>query len=186
MVGRFGVDFTEAREVVGAVHGHYVRSHDGVLGIRRTGDARLRDGRVGRTARGARVPLNAALEGKTYPVVPFEVTEDHVRRFAAAVGDDGAFVPPTFVTAPEIPAGLSQAVADTELGLDFARVVHREQEYAWTRPLRVGETLDVRSTIESIRSKGGLEMLTLRTEMRGEDGETAVVARSSMIVRGGS
>lgn len=127
--------------------------------------------------------LNAAMEGKEYPALSFVVEDEHVRRFAAAVGDDGTFVPPTFVTAPEFAAGLTQVVADGELGLDLARVVHGEQGYDWSRPVRIGETLTVRSTIESIRAKGGMELLTLRTEMRGADGELVVVGRSTLIVR---
>jgi acyl dehydratase len=132
------------------------------------------------------MPMNAALEGKSYPSVLFRVDADHVARFAAAVGEDGASVPPTFVTAPEIAAGLAQVVADAELGLDFSRVVHGEQEYVWQRPVRVGETLEVRSTIESIRAKGRHEFLTLRTAMLDEDGAEVVSARSSLVVRGAS
>jgi N-terminal half of MaoC dehydratase len=123
-------------------------------------------------------------EGKAYPRVSFEVTEEHVRRFAAAVGDDGTFIPPTFATVPEIAAGLAHAVADPELGLDFARVVHGDQEYEWTRPLQVGETLDVGAVIEGIRTKGGHGFLKLRTEMRDADGEIVVTARSTLIERG--
>lgn len=130
------------------------------------------------------MPMNAGLERKTYPAIRFEVREEHVRAFAHAVGDDGSSVPPTFVTAPEIRAGLAQVVEDADLGLDFARVVHGEQEYEWSRPVRVGDVLEVRSTIESIRAKGGHEFLTLRTEMRDEVGELVVLARSSLIVRG--
>jgi len=130
------------------------------------------------------MPMNVGLEGKTYAPVRFRVDADHVARFAKAVGDDGSFVPPTFITAPEIAAGLAQAVADAELGLDFRRVVHGDQEYAWTRPVRVGETLEVRSTIESIRAKGGHEFLTLRTLLLDEDGAEVVTARSSLVVRG--
>jgi acyl dehydratase len=130
--------------------------------------------------------LNIALEGKTYPTLRFEVREEHVRRFARAVGDDeGGAVPPTFVTAPEFAAGLTQVVGDADLGLDLSRVLHGEQEYEWGRPVRVGDVLDVDSTIESIRSKGGQEFLTLRTEMRDASGEPVVVARSSLVVRGG-
>lgn len=130
------------------------------------------------------MPMNLGLERKTYPAIRFEVREEHVRAFAHAVGDDGSSVPPTFVTAPEIRAGLAQVVEDADLGLDFARVVHGEQEYEWSRPVRVGDVLEVRSTIESIRAKGGHEFLTLRTEMRDEAGELVVLARSSLIVRG--
>ena len=128
--------------------------------------------------------MNPALEGKEYPPISFTATEDHVRRFAAAVGDDGSFVPPTFVTAPEIAAGLAQVVGDRELGLDLARVLHGEQEYEWLRPVAIGETLEVRSVIESIRSKGALEFLALRTEMLDAGGATVVVGRSSLVVRG--
>lgn len=130
------------------------------------------------------MPMNPAREGTWYAPVRFEVREEHVSRFARAVGDDGSFVPPTFVTAPEISAGLAQTVADAELGLDFARVVHGEQEYEWSRPVRVGDVLEVASQVESIRTKGGHEFLTLRTEMRDADGDLVVVARSSLVVRG--
>jgi len=129
------------------------------------------------------VPLNVARQGTTYPAISFLVEEDHVRRFASAVGDDGTFVSPTFVTAPELAAGLARVVADPDLGLDLARVVHGQQEYEWTRPVAIGERLTVRSTIESIRAKGGLELLTLRTEMRDGQDELVVVGRSTLIVR---
>jgi hypothetical protein len=132
------------------------------------------------------VPLNAALEGKTYPSLRFEVTQEHVRRFARAVGDDGSSVPPTFITAPEFAAGLTQVAGDPDLGLELPRVLHGEQEYEWARPVRVGDVLDVASTIESIRAKGGHEFLMLRTEMRDATGALVVLARSSIVVRGGA
>ena len=130
------------------------------------------------------MPMNAALEGKTYPALSFEVLEERVRRFAAALGQDGSFVPPTFVTAPAIEAGLARTVADRELGLDFSRVVHGEEEHEWSRPIRVGETLEAAATIESIRSKGGHEFLTIRTDLRDPDGALVATARSSLVVRG--
>lgn len=131
------------------------------------------------------MPLNLALEGKAYPPVRFVVEAEHVRRFAAAIGEDAGGVPPTFVTLPEIQAGLARVVADPELGLDFTRVVHGGQEYEWRRPLAIGETLEVRSTIEDIRTKGGHWFLTLRTEMRDRTGAVVVTARSMLVERGG-
>lgn len=130
------------------------------------------------------MPLNVALEGKSYPPVRFVVDPEYVRRFAAAIGEEAGGVPPTFVTAPEILAGLAQVVGDPELGMDFTRVVHGGQEYEWRRALRIGEALEVRSTIEDIRAKGGHGFLTLRTEMRDEQGALVVLARSTLIERG--
>ena len=128
--------------------------------------------------------LNPALQGKTYREVPFVLERDRVEAFAAVVDHRADGVPPTFATAAEHPAGVINVVADEALGLDFSRVVHGDQGYEWRRPMRVGETLRTATTIESIRSKGGMEFLTLRTELRGEDGELVVVARSTLIVRG--
>ncbi len=127
--------------------------------------------------------MNVALQGKSYPPVEFVVDPDRVQRFAAAVGDDVTFVPPTFVTVPEIAAGLAAAVADRDLGLDFARVVHSEQAYEWRRALRVGETLTAVSTIEDIRVKGATAFLTLRTELRDAGGDVILVATSTLIER---
>jgi acyl dehydratase len=131
------------------------------------------------------MPLNRAIEGKTYPAVSFHVDPGRVARFASAVGEDGSFVPPTFVTAPEI-LGLAQVVEDPDLGLDFTRVVHGGQEYEWRRPLAASETLSARPRIAEIRVKGGYEFLTVETEMRDDSGELVVLARNTMIVRGGS
>jgi acyl dehydratase len=130
--------------------------------------------------------VNPALEGKVYPPVSVTVTEDDVRRFAAAVGDGRAGVPLTFVTRAEIAAGWGPVVGDPELGLDFTRVVHAEQDYRWNRPLEVGDVLEATTSIESIRERGGHGFLTMRTELRDADAREVVVARSTLLVRGGA
>ena len=131
------------------------------------------------------MPLNQDLVGKTYPATTFEVTAERVAAFALAVGDDRSFVSPTFATTPEI-AALAQVIGDPDLGLDFARVVHGEQEFGWRRPLAVGDTLSVTPTIASIRAKGGHAFITIETEMRDAAGELVLVSRNTMIMRGGA
>ena len=127
--------------------------------------------------------LNHDLEGKAYPPVRFRLEETRVRAFADAVGHRGPGVPPTIVTVPEIEAGLSNVVSDPDLGVDLDRVLHGEQEYVWARPTALGEVLTAESTIESIRGKGGMQLLTLRTELRDETGLLVVSGRSTLIVR---
>jgi hypothetical protein len=129
------------------------------------------------------VDLNDALQGKTYPPVSFAVEDRRVRAFATAVAHPGDGVPPTFVTAPEVAAGLANVVADKELGLDLSQVLHGEQEYEWARGLRVGETVTAEATIERIRGRGSMRFLTLRTIVRDEAEEIVVVGRSTLIVR---
>jgi acyl dehydratase len=126
--------------------------------------------------------MNRALAGKTYPPQALTLDAGRVAAFAAAVGHPGGGVPPTFATALEH-AALPSVVGDPELGLDYSRVVHGEQEYEWGRPMKVGETLSAEVAIESIRAKGGLEMLTIRTDMRDGGGRTVVIARTTLIVR---
>ena len=127
--------------------------------------------------------LNDSLVGKTYPPVVFVIEEQRVRAFAAAVGHLGGGMPPTFATAPEVAAGLANVIADPELGLDLSSILHGEQEYEWTRPLRVGETVTAEATIESIRGRGSIRFLTLRTLLRDGSGGIVVAARSTLIVR---
>lgn len=127
--------------------------------------------------------LNATLMGKTYPPLAFALVAERVAGFAAAVGHPGTGVPPTFATVPELAAGLANVLADPELGLDLSRVLHGEQEYDWVRPLAIGETLTAQASIEEIRSRGGLEFLTLRTQLLDEGGQVVVLARSRLIVR---
>lgn len=128
--------------------------------------------------------LDASLVGKAYPPRAFALAADLVARFATAVGHPGIGVPPTFATVPELAAGLDNVLADPELGLDLSRVLHAEQEYRWERPLEMEDTVTAQATIEEIRSRGGLEFLTLRTELRDEEGRVVVSARSRLIVRG--
>jgi acyl dehydratase len=128
------------------------------------------------------MPMNAALEGKIYPDATFTVDEKRVALFREAVGESGRIVPPTFATAAEF-AVMPFIVGDAELGLDFTRVVHAEQEYVWHRPFRMGEALTVRSRVASIRQKAGNGFLTIETEVRDEGGQLVVLARATMIER---
>jgi hypothetical protein len=129
------------------------------------------------------MPLRTALAGKRYPPVEFLLEAERVGAFATAIGHPTDDMPPTIVTIPEIAAGLVNVLADAELGLDLARVLHGEQEYEWGRPFTVGERVVAEATIEDIRSKGGLEILRLRTDLRDEAGRIVVVGRSTLIVR---
>lgn len=123
-----------------------------------------------------------SVEGKVYPEVVFAVDPARVAAFRRVFGLV-AGVPPTFATAAEFDA-LPQIIADPELGMDFAQVVHGSQSYVHHRPLAEGEALKVRSRLESVRSKGGNRLITIVTELVGTDGEIACTARSTLIERG--
>jgi acyl dehydratase len=127
--------------------------------------------------------VNISLEGKSYPEVRFVVDEGHVERFRHAIGGSGVTVPVTFVTVAEF-SSFPAIMGDPELALDFSRVVHADQEYEFTRPLRVGETLTARSRIAKARSKGGQSFLTIETRLLDASGAAVVTARATMVERG--
>jgi hypothetical protein len=125
--------------------------------------------------------MNAAVAGKVYPDVPFVVDPDRVAQFRA-VFDESSGVPVTFVTAAEFTV-IPDVVTDPELGLDFARVLHGNQEYEFRRPLEEGESLVIRSRIGSIRELGGNGFLVLVTELVATDGDVVCTARCTLIER---
>src|SRR5947208_14785867 len=111
------------------------------------------------------MPLNRALIGKEYGEVSFEVDRARVVQFADAIGDaderyrsEEPVAPPTFPTVLQIATG-GQIVLDPELGLDYSRVVHGEQEYVIERPLKAGDHLVATPRIADIFAKGPNEFL---------------------------
>ncbi|MGH2572767.1 MAG: MaoC family dehydratase N-terminal domain-containing protein [Actinomycetota bacterium] len=145
------------------------------------------------------MPLNPSLKGKEYQEVSFTVDRDRVVAFAEAIGEDNPLfrersaanqagyeaqlAPPTFVTVMQIMTS-GQVVLDPDLGLDYARVVHGEQEYEWRRPVRVGDVLSAVPRIADVYAKGPNEFLVIESEIRDDSGETVVVARTTLLSRG--
>jgi acetyl esterase/lipase len=126
-------------------------------------------------------PMNPAAAGKNYPEGSVTVDPARVAAFRSVVGEHHG-VPPTFVTVAEF-SMIPQIVADPDLDLDFSRVLHGNQEYAFSRPLEEGETLRIRCRLDSIRVLGANAFLVIVTELVGANGEIACTARSTMIER---
>ena len=127
--------------------------------------------------------MNANAVGKRYPSTTMTVDPERVRAFAEAVGQTAPGVPPTFATVAEF-AVFGQIVSDPELDLDFARVVHGDEEYVWHRPPAVGETLVVASRIAAIRERGGHGFVTIEMDLMSAAGEPVATAHATMIERG--
>lgn len=146
------------------------------------------------------MPLNTALIGKEYPPCdPFEVTQESIREFADAIGDpnpiyrdpqaareagyDAVIAPPTFLTKLNFMYG-PQLVLDPELGLNYAMVVHGEQEFEHIRPVRAGDVLIGRPRVANIFAKGRNEFLISEASIETTAGEKVAVARLTAVSRG--
>ncbi|MGW7517217.1 FAS1-like dehydratase domain-containing protein [Streptomyces sp. NPDC054796] len=143
--------------------------------------------------------LDQSFVGRNYPPArSYEVGREKIREFAEAIGDanpaytdpdaaralghDDVIAPPTFVfTITYTAAG--QVIEDPQLGLDYTRVVHGDQKFAYTRPVRAGDRLTVDSTIESIKSLAGNDVLDIRGEVHDAEGEHVVTAWTKLVAR---
>jgi acyl dehydratase len=140
--------------------------------------------------------------GRTYPPsAPYEVSRVKIAEFADAIGDpnplytDSAaaraaghpdvIAPPTFPVVISMAAGV-RAIGDPGLGLNYAMVVHGEQRFEYSRPLRAGDVVTAEVTIADIRAAGRNVLVTTRAEIRSVDGEHVCTAHSTLAERGGA
>jgi acyl dehydratase len=127
------------------------------------------------------------------------VSREKVREFADAIGDPNpayrdrdaarALGHPDVIAPPTFPFVLSLrasevVIADPALGIDYSRVVHGEQSFAYARPVRVGDALTVTVTVADIRSAGGHSMLTTRSDLSTVEGERVATVLTTLVVRG--
>ena len=146
------------------------------------------------------MPIDPSHAGRTYPPTePYEVGVEKIREFADAIGDPNpayrdreaakalghadVIAPPTFPFVLTFRAS-RQLVDDPELGIDYSRVVHGEQRFEQARPVRAGDSLTVTVTLETVRSAGGHDMVTSRSDVVTVEGEHVVTAWSTLVVRG--
>jgi acyl dehydratase len=135
--------------------------------------------------------------GRTYaPSEPHQVSREKIREFAdaigateaayrdpvaaAALGHPDVIAPPTFPVLLAMPA--SEALC-AELGVDMAHVVHGDQRFAYTRPVRAGDRLKSVTTVEKVMARAGNEFLSTRTDISTEAGEPVVAVWSRLVVR---
>jgi acyl dehydratase len=144
------------------------------------------------------VPIDPSFSGRSYPPTPpYRVGREKIREFADAIGAaDPAYrdpeaaralghpdvvAPPTFPIALSLPAG--QVIIE-DLGVDYARVVHGDQRFAYTRPIVAGDELTCACMIEEIMSRAGIDSVTTRTDVTDATGAPVVSVWTRLIVRG--
>ncbi|MEU6858433.1 MaoC family dehydratase N-terminal domain-containing protein [Glycomyces sp. NPDC046736] len=106
---------------------------------------------------------------------PAAIAADSVTRFAQALGlADSVVVPPTYLISLTLPAA-ERLIDDPDFGLDWSRVLHREQRFAYHRTLRAGAEVSCTVTIESIKTVAGNDLLSLHTDVTDAEGVAAEV-----------
>ncbi|ACQ81427.1 MaoC domain protein dehydratase [Beutenbergia cavernae DSM 12333] len=143
--------------------------------------------------------VDASLVGRVFTATPpFEVDRSAIRAFAGVVGATApvhhdptaaraagfadVVAPVTFAVV--IAQGAeSEYVADPASGIDFSRVVHAEESFTHVRPIVAGDVLRTAVHVDSVTERGGLALVTTRTEITSGDDAVATVV-STLAVRG--
>jgi acyl dehydratase len=146
------------------------------------------------------MPLDPSFVGRSWPPTePYLVGREKIREFARAIGAANpeyhdpqaarAIGYPDVVAPPTFPTVLTnaasrQVIADPELGMDYTRVVHGDQKFAYARPVVAGDALVCVISVEEITQRGGHDFITTRTDLSTESGELVVTAWSKLVQRG--
>jgi len=128
------------------------------------------------------------LIGKSSLPQSFEVTLEAVKHFMEATEDPALqskeplqYAPPTFPTTFRI------RVPDLQLDPTTMQLLHGEQQYTYTRQLRIGEQVTCVAHIADVRERHGKTgtMAFIITETTSTDSQQQLVctARSTLIVR---
>ena len=134
------------------------------------------------------MPIDKNLIGASSAPQTFEVTQEAVQHFIEAIEDTSPqdeapvqYAPPTF------PTTFRMRVPGLEVDPSKMQLLHGEQEYNYTRRLRIGEKVTCTVRITDIRERSGRSgsMTFVVTETTGVDSEQQPVftARSTAIVR---
>ncbi|MFV0429989.1 MAG: MaoC family dehydratase N-terminal domain-containing protein [Arachnia sp.] len=133
------------------------------------------------------MPITADHIGRTYPATrPYRVSRAKIAEFAAALGDDNPaytaedpIAPPTFA-AVIAAQSWGSLFGDAELGLALKRTVHADQSFEIVRPLREGDDVVARLSIEKVRNRGALDIVTVLVDLAVE-GQRVCTARSTFM-----
>lgn len=143
--------------------------------------------------------LAERLSGRTFPPTPdYVVSAERIAEFARAIGEEDllhrdpaaaraaghpqVIAPVTFPIVVAFQA-MQALLSDNEVGLALHRVVHGQQRFAQSRPIRAGDVLRAELTVDSVRTMAGADVLSTRTEVATVDGETVCVASATLVHR---
>ena len=142
--------------------------------------------------------------GYSFPPFTVVVERAKIRELALAIGDDNPVyqsqqvaqaagyqdvpLPPTIGTIFLFWENTQFIEQLAELGLDVARLMHREEEYEYLAPLHVGESLTgVMTVLDGATRKGPrnttIDLVTLQLRYTNQQGQAVLVATTRLVSR---
>jgi acyl dehydratase len=137
--------------------------------------------------------------GKTYPATVYAVGREKIREYSYAVGESNPLhldheaaraagfadlvAPPMFAVV-YAGAAITAPLFDPEIGIDFAHMLHGEQEFSWGPLVVAGDELRTTATFSDHTERGGMGFFALETVSVNQRQETVCTALWTQIVRG--
>jgi acyl dehydratase len=143
--------------------------------------------------------VNTEAIGKEWPATTYTIGSEKIREYASAVGEtnpvyddpDAAkaagfrdlVAPPMFCVVYSN-AAMAAAMLDPEVGIDFDKLVHGEQQFEWGEPVCAGDVITTTATLTEVTEKMKMGFYVFETESTNQDGEQTVLGTWTDIVRG--
>jgi acyl dehydratase len=137
--------------------------------------------------------------GKVFAPVTYAVGREKVREYAHAVGETNPLhtdveaaraaghadvvAPPMFAVVYTSPA-IGPAMVDSEVGMDFARMVHGAQEFEWGPLVVAGDEITTEVEVVDVTERGGMGFYVFESRSDNERGERVCTGKWTCIVRG--
>ena len=142
---------------------------------------------------------DSSFVGRSLPAVPYRVGREKIREFALAIGEgnpvcrdvDAAraaghpdvVAPPTFTVSFTLPL-ITEFLHDPTLRWDYSRMVHADQSITLHRPIHGGDDLVTVLHVDSLTSRAGSHLLTLRCEVADAGGAPVATTRALLVTQG--
>jgi hypothetical protein len=121
---------------------------------------------------------------QTYGPVEFTLQDEHVAAFARAVdADPAAGVPPTYAAVYALATTAPLLFADPDARVDYAHLVHAEQEFEWERHPEVGEAITATGRITSDSERRGMRFLGFETDCADAEGRLVCRSKALFVIR---
>ena len=91
-------------------------------------------------------------------------------------------MPPTFAAVYALGTTARLLFDDPEAAIDFAHLLHTDQEFEWARPARVGETISATGRVTADMERRGVRLVTFETRV-WSGGEWLCTSRARFAIR---
>lgn len=139
--------------------------------------------------------------GKEYPPDIYEIGREKMKEYGAAINDQSPYyfdrdfgkssdygdsiAPPSFAAVYNL-LGCAKFFFDPEIKVNFAMLVHGEQEFEWIMPVKPGDVITTTGKIVDIAEKGNNDVVSFEARSTNQDGELVTIGRATFVIRGGN